>query len=494
MKSKTFIHIIWQLNILLTVTLSCVESREPVERLSSVPTLYPDYVETTIPQNIAPLNFSLASLTGKAVALFKTKNMRVEIRANRGSFIIPPRKWRALLQSAVGQSVEVIIQLKAPTGWKEYAPFRIYVAAEPVDSYLAYRLIEPGYEVWNQMGIYQRNIETYEESAIYENKLTGYNCVNCHSFCMQDPDTMLFHMRAAYGGTMLIRGDEIERLNTKTNLTISNFTYPYWHPSGRYVAFSVNETAQDFHPTQRVEVFDKASDILVYDVEAKKVLIPIAASLPDRFETFPSFSPDGKTLFYCSAPACPMPDSVGQLKYSLYSIAFDPETQAFGSRVDTLYNAEVQGKSVSFPRVSPNGRYLMCTLSGYGTFPIWHKDADLYMINLASGEAYFPAEANSDDTESYHSWSSNSRWAVFSSRRMDGLYTRPFLVYISETGQLAKPFVLPQKETDFYSSFMKSYNIPEFVSGKIKDRSFRLREKARKEEALPITVDSIASK
>jgi hypothetical protein len=421
--------------------------------------------------------------------MFQGETMTFEVSVGNGQFTIPPKKWKALLRASVGRSVEVVVQVKEPAGWKAYSPFRFYVAPEPIDNYIAYRLIEPGYELWNRMGIYQRNLETCQESVVYENKMTGYNCVNCHSFCMQDPDKMLFHLRAAYSGTMLIREGEIERLDTKTAQTLSNFTYPSWHPSGKYVAFSVNVTAQEFHPVQRVEVFDKASDVIVYDIEGKKALIPRAASMPDRFETFPTFSPDGTTLFFCSAPACPMPDSVGQLKYSLCSLGFDPETQCFASRADTLYQAEAQGRSVSFPRVSPDGKYLMCTLSGYGTFPIWHTDADLYMIDLATGEGFSPEKLNSPDTESYHSWSSNSRWVVFSSRRIDGLYTRPFLAYIAPDGQAAKPFLLPQKETTFYPALMKSYNIPEFVTGKIKNRSRQLMEMARKSPPQQITAE-----
>ena len=74
---------------------------------------------------------------------------------------------------------------------------------------------------------------------------------------------------------------------------------------------------------------------------------------------------------------------------------------------------------------------------------------------------------NSTSVESYHSWSSNSRWVVFSSRRMDGLYTRPYIAYVDADGRISKPFVVPQKKGNFYSNFMNSYNIPEFVKGKI---------------------------
>ena len=89
-------------------------------------------------------------------------------------------------------------------------------------------------------------------------------------------------------------------------------------------------------------------------------------------------------------------------------------------------------------------------------------------------------EVNSDDVESYHSWNSNSRWLVFSSRRIDGLYTRPYLVHIDENGTSGKPFVLPQKDPDFYSRFMFSYNIPEFVKGKVEAEAHTIANTARK--------------
>lgn len=148
------------------------------------------------------------------------------------------------------------------------------------------------------------------------------------------------------------------------------------------------------------------------------------------------------TLF-CSAQAKEIPKDFKSVKYSLCSISFDPETRRFGHQVDTLYSSEqatvqitgAEHKSASFPRVSPDGKQLVFTLSEYGNFSIWHKDADLYRIDLDSGVMHRMDEVNSNDVESYHSWSSNSRWLVFSSRRIDGLYTRPYLVHIDENGK-----------------------------------------------------------
>ena len=76
-------------------------------------------------------------------------------------------------------------------------------------------------------------------------------------------------------------------------------------------------------------------------------------------------------------------------------------------------------------------------------------------------------ELNSPDTESYHSWSSNGRWVVFSSRRGDGGYTRPFIAHVDADGKGTKPFELPQADPDYHRQFMKSYNIPEFMRGPV---------------------------
>lgn len=456
---------------LLLLGLSCSDTIPPSKETIEQPVLFPDYADVTIPSNIAPLNFRIQNPHTEAFAVFSIDEKKIQVKEKNGQFRIPASLWKKLLGEAGGKAVRVNLYAKDKE-WVAYPAFSFFIAPEPMDSYLAYRLIEPGYELWNQMGIYQRNLEDYEQSPIMENKYSGQNCMNCHSFCMQNPDKMLFHMRDKYSGTYLIDGDKIEKLNTKTDQTLSPLVYPSWHPSGRYVAFSVNQTSQSFHSNDRnrVEVFDRQSDVVVYDVEKHQIVSTPSLRTEGAFETFPTFSPDGKTLYFCTAKARPMPQEFSEVKYNLCSIAFDPDTRQFGTRIDTLYNAEVNGKSVSFPRVSPDGKFLLYTLSGYGNFSIWHKDADLYLLDIVSGTSRPLHEANSTDTESYHSWSSNSRWIVFSSRRIDGLYTRPYFAYIDEQGNASKPFLLPQKDTEFYHRSMKSYNIPEFITGKVSSK------------------------
>jgi len=281
--------------LLALVSVSCSDEIHITRTLNTPPVLFPDYTDVTVPYNIAPLYFKLVDSCDckQARALFEVGTQRIEVKAKNEQFSIPFSSWKKLMKAALGSSLRVTIQAKIQGEWVSYPSFGITVAAEPIDPYLVYRLIEPGYEIWNEMGIYQRCLENFNESVIINNKHTGYNCMNCHSFCMQNPDKMLFHIRAAYPGTILIDGNRIEKLNTKTKQTISALVYPSWHPSGKYVAFSVNDTKQVFHTTDpnRVEVLDLASDVVVYDVSRHEIITDSLLSSNSKYETFPNLSP-----------------------------------------------------------------------------------------------------------------------------------------------------------------------------------------------------------
>lgn len=455
--------------ILAMAAVSCGRGISVSESVDEVPGIFPDYAGVTVPVNISPLNFSYTG-DEKAALIVGGKSGEFVIKGRNGLFSFPARRWRKLMEENAGSDVRMTVAVSRDGEWTALKPFTVSVSADRIDPYLSYRLIPPGYQTWKRMGIYQRNLENYSQTAIFENSLTGGNCVNCHTYCQRDPSRMLFHARADFGGTAMILDDKVEKLNTKTDSTVSALVYPYWHPSGKYVAFSVNKTNQSFfsHNENRVEVYDSESDVVVYDVERHEVFWSPLTRSKDSFETFPAFSPDGRSLFFCSAKAVsPMPQEYSNVKYSLCRVGFNPEDASFGDRVDTLYNGAANGKSVSFPRVSPDGRFLVFTLQEYGNFSIWHRDADLWAVDLSSGETFPLTAANSDDVDSYHSWSGNSRWLVFSSRRVDGLHTRPFICHVDANGQVSKPFLLPQKDpVEYYSAQMNSFNLPELMERK----------------------------
>ena len=406
--------------------------------------------------------------------------MRVGDQSYSGkqSIRMDEKKWRKLLETHKGGTIEVELFTKQEGVWSQWKPFTITVSEKPIDSHLVYRLIEPGYEKWHIVGIYQRDLTTFEETPIIRNDMTGYNCMNCHSFCMGDPGQMLFHMRAANGATYLLQDGKLQKLNTKTDETVSNLTYPAWHPSGRYVTTSVNTIRQFFHSVKerKMEVFDMESDVVVYDVQQQAILSAASLITKSDYETFPAFSPDGKWLYFCSTPAVEMPTNYEQIRYNLCRVAFDAEQGAIQLPIDTLVRAD--SLSATFPRLSPDGRFLLYTETAYGQFPIWHTDAEQRMLRLSDRTQVDMSLMNSADTDSYHSWSSGSDWVVFSSRRDNGLYTLPYFCAIDAEGHPAKPFLLPQADPEKYDYQLYSYNLPELVKGRVEISPYEIQQVA----------------
>ena len=451
---------------------ACSAHVQQAELLHRPAPVWPDYTGVTVPCNLAPPRFTLpdSCRLNRVQAVFAAGSEQCVQTTGSNGIAIGMEDWHRLC--AASDTVMVRIQGRQAGRWVEYDPFCIYVSADSINPYLAYRLIEPGHEIWHKIQLCQRNLETYEETAFLDNNWSGGTCMNCHSFHRYSPQTMLLHMRRDYGGTYVLRDGQVERLNTKTPETISALVYPSWSSSGRFVAFSTNSTKQGFHSTDRnrVEVFDLASDVVVYDVERHCIFSCPRLQSRAAFETFPVFAPDDRAIYFCSADSVPMPEQYDSVHYSLCRIAFDPDaamagrcSDAFVQQVDTLYDATARGGSISFPRVSPDGHYLLYTHSSYGNFSIWHRDADLRMTDLRTGRDVDVSALCSPETESYHSWSSNSRWVVISTRRDDGLYTRLYLAHVDSVGHCSKPTPLPQEDALHDLRLMKSYNIPEFV-------------------------------
>ena len=161
-----------------------------------------------------------------------------------GGVSVKPDAWKRLLAS---DEISITGMANNDGRWGSYKPFSIYISKDDIDPWVSYRLIPPGYQGWKDMGIYQRCLENYTQKTIINNASSDNNCMNCHSYPSRNPHKMLFHARADHGGTFLIQDGEIEKLNTKTDSTISALVYPYWHPSGDYIAYSTNSTRQIFH-------------------------------------------------------------------------------------------------------------------------------------------------------------------------------------------------------------------------------------------------------
>ena len=462
--------VLYTLLCLLLASACTTETVSDARQETVLPQIYPDYLGVTIPVNIAPLNFSMADDAALLIDAVITDRHGNNLHSQgEESVDFGLDDWRQLLSQNQGDSLSVTVSAKYADGWHTYRPFSLYVSPDSIDYGICYRLIAPGHEVWSKMGIYERNLSSFDERPLIENtQFEG--CVNCHSFNRGDPSKMSLHIRGPHGATLLRKGDgSITAYNTKTDQTLGLCVYPYWHPTGRYIAYSTNTTKQTFHSAHPnlIEVFDEASDLQVYDVDKNELLLSPLLKQDSIYETYPVFSADGRSLYFCAARALPEDNhQLDSIRYNLYCIDFDPATGKFGDHIDTVVDAVAQQKSVSFPRPSYDGRFLCYTLSDYGQFSIWHHEADLYLLDLATGESRPMAGANSKDTESFHNWTTNSRWLVFSSRRDDGLFTRPYFCHVDAKGGVSKAFMLPQRNPRrFYRERFLSFNVPDFIIG-----------------------------
>ena len=463
--------------IILTITACGPSVPSSYVDSAELPAIYPDYVDVTIPVNVAPLTFELDAEAQEMIARYSAAGEEI-VCADQ---MQPDESdWRSLVAQAKGGDIRVDVYARHGDQWTHYKPFAIHVSPDSIDPYLSYRLIPPSFVSYEALTIRQRCLENYDERVIYDNMLCGFEksgqCINCHHYQQYNPQRMQFHARQHNGGTVIAYDGKLQKVNMKNDSILSAGVYPAWHPWLNLIVYSTDKTHQSFHTTDpnKIEVYDLESDIIAYDVERNEVTN--LENDTTEFEVFPAWAPDGRTLYYCSARFLRRHPTVSrtaevvsraqELKYNIYKKSFDPDTRQFGPR-ELVFAADTLDRSAVLPRISPDGRWLVFTMAQYGYFHIWHHDADLWLMDLTTGEAKPLTACNSADTESYHSWSSNGRWLVFSSRRDDGTYTRPFFAHFGKDGTCAKPFEIPQANPDFHRQFLKCYNIPEFMQGPV---------------------------
>jgi hypothetical protein len=426
------------------------------------PRLFPDYIGITLPPNIAPLNFRIQE-PGRSyqVELRSTQGPPISIHSPTPTIRIPLKAWSNLLRANPGQPLywDVSVQ-SASSGWTRFATVTNHIAREEIDAWLAYRLLKPIFSFYRQLGIYQRNLEAFDQKTILEKEKYDEGCLNCHIPANRRPDTFAFNIRAHEGKNPMIM--VISNQVTRVERTMG---YLAWHPSGRWLAFSANKFSLFFHTRgETQDVYDAKSDLGIYDVDSNRIAFPPAIAAPDRNETWPTWSPDGRYLYFSSAPPRPV-EKFREIRYDLMRVSFDPQTFQWDPP-ELVISAEKTGMSICQAKISPDGRFLLVTVCHYGSFPIHQTDSDLWVMDLATRQ-FHALGINSDRADTWHSWSSNSRWVVFSSKRLDGVFARPYFSYVDEQGQFHKPFVLPQEDPTFYGFCLQTYNVPELMQGPV---------------------------
>jgi len=210
-----------------------------------------------------------------------------------------------------------------------------------------------------------------------------------------------------------------------------------------------------------------------YDRHDKRFFALPGADLPDYVQTCPAWSPDGKTIVFARAEHDPqLIATIGERGYlpigpdiriddlnRRYRIQFDLYTMPFnngrGGNAAPLAGASANGKSNYFPRYSPDGKWIVFTQSDTGL--AIQPSSRLCIVPASGGKARVLA-CNTTAMNSWHSWSPNSKWLVFSSKA-NSPYSQLFLTHIDDQGEATVPVLLSR-----FSSKNRACLVPEFVN------------------------------
>ncbi len=251
-------------------------------------------------------------------------------------------------------------------------------------------------------------------------------------------------------------------------------------PDGRYVVSTVKELVvlRYLPDIENSQLFFPAAGILVvYDRKTKEFFPLPGADDPEYVQTNPTWSPDGKSIVFARAKAlkelnaekvAAFVEGTEVLRFDLYRIPF---SNGRGGKAEPIPGASENGSSNYFAKFSPDGKWIVFCRAN--SFMLNQPDSKLYITPAEGGTAH-KMRCNSDiGMNSWHSWSPNGRWLVFSSKR-NGPYTQLWLTHIDEQGNDSPPVVL-----ESFTSGERAANIPEFVNMP-SDKRFKIQIGRRK--------------
>ena len=312
-------------------------------------------------------------------------------------------------------------------------------------------------------------------------------CANCHSFSL-DGKTMGMDLDGPQNDKGLYALADV-----KPRMSIRNEDMISWNPSqdkqfglnrvgfmsqvspdGQYVLTTVSSAASaplnnfyvvNFTDYRFLQVFYPTRGILAWYSRATGRREPLPGADDPRYvQTDGVWSPDGKYIVFARAGAKEPYPSDGQkagyandpaetrIQYDLYRVAFNGGK---GSVPEPIGGASANGMSNTFPKVSPDGRWIVFVKCKNGQ--LMRPDSQLYIVPARGGEAR-RMRCNTPLMNSWHSFSPNGRWLVFSSKSRSP-YTQMYLTHIDPDGT-DSPAILIDNAT----AANRAVNLPEFVN------------------------------
>ncbi len=395
--------------------------------------------------------------------------------------------WADIKQRSTAQDAEAaVVGIGADGKAVSSTIFRMRTSADPVGDSIFYREVPLPFikAVRNPARIRWRfgSIDLEDGPPVVLENLPV--CGNCHSF---SDDGGVLGLDVDYGndkgGYAILPVSQQMVLNDEKIITWSDYKkddgeltfglLSQVSPDGRYVISTVKDRAV-FVATPGIEFsqlfFPIKGILVVYDTVTGTYKPLPGADDPEYVQSNPTWSPDGKTIVFARTKAYrkrgiadaqsillnekDVPEFVEDrepFKFDLYRVPFNGGR---GGKAEPIEGASHNGKSNYFAKFSPDGKWIVfCKAENY---MLLMPDSELYIIPAEGGEAR-RLLANTPLMNSWHSFSSNGRWLVFSSKAFTP-YTQLFLTHIDEDGRSTPPVVL-----DRFTESDRAANIPEFV-------------------------------
>ncbi len=372
-----------------------------------------------------------------------------------------------------------------------------------------------------------RDIRQPESRTVLTNMPT---CANCHSFS-RDGKTMGIDVDGPANDKGLYALVPVDR-----HMSIQNKNVVQWNtdgqagkvrvgfmsqvsPDGRFVVGTfAGSSAEDVSNTYYVtnfkdyrflQVFYPTRGILEWYDRSTGKRQPLPGADDPRFvQTDGVWSPDGKYIVFARAEAKdPYPagqkkairandPNETQIQYDLYRVPFN---EGKGGTPEPIAGASQNGMSNNFPKVSPDGRWIVFVQCHNGQ--LMRPDSQLYIVPSEGGTAR-RLRANTTQMNSWHSFSPSGQWLVFSSKARS-VYTQMYLTHIDADGN-SSPAILIDNST----ASNRAVNLPEFVNipgdgiediqvpavelYRLIDQAMQLEEQGKNDEALVLWKKAVA--
>ena len=316
-------------------------------------------------------------------------------------------------------------------------------------------------------------------------------CANCHSFS-RDGKAMGMDLDGLQGNRgmyflaqlapeMKVRRTDLIQWSSPEGKLRGNIRIGFMSqvsPDGQRVVTTVNPAAMDgsaappsnyyvanFKDYRFLQVFYPTRGILGWYSRETGMLRPLPGADDARYVQMGAvWSPDGQSLVFARAaatdpdpPGAPMAKFAGdpnelRIQYGLYRIPFH---DGAGGVAEPIVGAAQNGMSNTFPKVSPDGRWIVFVQCRNGQ--LMRPDSQLYIVPAAGGVAR-RMRCNTSRMNSWHSFSPNGRWLVFSSKARSP-YTQMYLTHIDADGNDTPPILIENS-----TASNRAVNLPEFVN------------------------------